>query len=91
MKICVLIQAEIGHTENVFIGKNKEELIEKISAYYDKEISTPSYFNDIGYNKRCYAALIAMVNNHTKWKVGKYELENIEPLWDEFTLTIEEI
>jgi len=86
----VLVQAGEGHTETILEGHSKEDLITKLEQEFQEEIDLCC----TQVNKKIYQseldALRMMLNNHADWEPGRYVLENIEPIWQEWTLYIQE-
>jgi hypothetical protein len=76
--IYILIQAGEGKTEAVLVSRSKEELLKEIEQEIQEDID----------NRPEMDALGRMIENHIDWVPGRYILENIEPIWQDWTLII---
>jgi len=87
-KVCILIQAGEGDTQEVFVGKSREDLIDSIHIFYEEEIKSDTCVDDVEFHESCDKSLCEMLTKHEDWESGRYILENIEPQWEQWTLVI---
>lgn len=84
MLIYALIKAGEGDTQDVFISDDYHKLREKIFHIDPSDLSTSLTPADKD-------ALLLMLARDEDYKVGRHVLKNIAPIWEEWTLIIEDI
>lgn len=92
--VYVLVKAGEGDTESIIVANSKTDLLKKIDCEFQIEIDYyTTVFNPTSkdFAQSELDALRQMVKNHDEWKPGEYILDCIEPIWQEWTLHIEEI
>ena len=89
-RIYVLVQAGEGHTEWIYVSHSKDDLIAKIDKQYSEEVKLFDEEEDKNWLRGFWYALREMVIQHNNWEPGKYVLDRIEPVWEEWTLHITE-
>jgi hypothetical protein len=87
-RVYTLIRAGEGDTQDIFVGRGREELIENIHYSYKKEIENEKYQNNIEFMETQESSLCKMIEEHEDWSVGRHILKNVEPWWEEWTLFI---
>ena len=97
--IYVLVQAGEGDIGTLLVGHSKEDLITKLELEFQEEIDNYSGLLSPAHEQNAkdltqseLDALRMMLNNslNKEWRPGRYVLENIEPIWQEWTLYIPE-
>jgi len=90
--IYVLVQAGEGDTETILVGYTREDLFIKLEREKQEEIDNCNGQIAKDFAQSELDALQMMLNNslNKDWRPGRYVLDNIDPIWQEWTLYIPE-